>query len=183
VEGGRISGGIAEIHSLRGIGRLDRQGVLALLIGIGLIIVTAASGAPFLAHGSRAPSDAIRKYEYVFVDQEIFVYDIGNRHRLVDTISVPRMRGVRGVAASSRTKMLFVSYGPDSDAGQGHLLKYNLVSRRVVWDRVYPFGIDSMALSRNAKRIYMPTGELSNFGAWKVIRADDGRVIRRQGPA
>jgi hypothetical protein len=150
--------------------------MLALLFLIALATFSSASEAQTFAHNASA-SSKVRKYEYVFVDQTIFVYDTGDRYRLVDTISLPRMRGIRGVAANSRTHMLFVSYGPDSDAGQGHLIKYDLTVRRVVWDRVYPFGIDSMAITRNGKTIYMPTGELSVHGDWKVIRADSGEVI------
>jgi DNA-binding beta-propeller fold protein YncE len=123
------------------------------------------------------PSTALRKYEYVFVDGTIFVYDIGNRHRQVTTIVLPQLQGVRGVAGSARTRMLFISYGPDNDAGHGHLLKFDLVAGQVVWDRVYPFGIDSMAISKDGNRIYMPTGELSKGGAWKVLDTRNGDVL------
>jgi len=73
--------------------------------------------------------------------------------------------------------MLFISFGPDNDAGHGHLLKFDLVAGQVVWDRMYPFGIDSMAISRDGSRIYMPTGELSRGGAWKVLDTRNGDVL------
>jgi DNA-binding beta-propeller fold protein YncE len=155
-----------------------RQAVVVLTVFILIALATGghASEAQTLAHGASAPS-ALKKYEYVFVDQTIFIYDSGNGHRQVDTISLPQLRGVRGVAGNARTHMLFVSYGPDSDAGKGHLLKFDLIAGQVVWDRVYPFGIDSMALSKDGNKIYMPTGENSNGGAWKVLGTRDGDVL------
>ena len=167
--------------------------MLALLVAIGVVIFTSPVGAQTRAHAffptsstphtyeyvfaAQSPSSALRKYEYVFVDQTVFVYDIGNGHRQVDTIALPQLQGIRGVAGSARTHMLFVSFGPDSDAGHGHLLKFDLVARQVVWDRVYPFGIDSMAISKDGSRIYMPTGENSNGGDWKVLGTRDGDVL------
>jgi DNA-binding beta-propeller fold protein YncE len=131
----------------------------------------------FVSAGGARPAAAVRKYEYVFVDGTIYRYDIGNHHRQVDTIPVPRLRGIRGVAGNSGTHMLYVSYGSDTDAGNGHLLAFDLVAGQVAWDRAYEFGIDSMAISRDGSKIYMPTGELSNGGLWKVLSARNGDVL------
>lgn len=151
--------------------------VPALVVPIALASLGSAWAEQGVAQGAPQASSNLRKYEYVFVDRTVFIYDIGNRHQQVGTISLPQLRGVRGVAGSSRTHMLFVSYGPDTDAGNGHLLKFDLVAGQVVWDRVYPFGIDSMAISKDGRRIYMPTGELSSGGAWKVLDTGNGDVI------
>src|SRR5205807_4772268 len=119
-----------------------------------------------VARGASAASSKPRKFVYVFVDQTVVIYDIGNGRRQVDTISLPQLRGIRGVAGNSGTHMLFVSYGPDSDAGNGHLLKFDLVARHVVWDRVYPFGIDRLGISQDGARNYTPSGELPTGAAW-----------------
>jgi YVTN family beta-propeller protein len=165
--------------------RIDlRHGLLiTLLVATGLATSgsvwarTDAGGRSERMLAAPTASPALHKYEYVFVDGTIFIYDIGNRHRLVTTIALPQLQGIRGVAGSARTHMLFISFGPDSDAGRGHLLKFDLVAGQVAWDRTYPFGIDSMAISKDGNRIYMPTGENSNGGAWKVLEARNGDVI------
>jgi DNA-binding beta-propeller fold protein YncE len=119
----------------------------------------------------------IHHYLYVFPDGQIDVFDADHGFRQIETMSLPLARGIRGVAAAAAARLLFISYGRDSDVGGGHLLKYDLVGRRVVWDRRYPFGIDSMALSRDGRTIFMPTGEIATGSAWKVISADSGDVV------
>lgn len=57
------------------------------------------------------------------------------------------------------------------------MLAYDLLSNRVLWQRSYPTGIDSMAISPDGRRIYMPTGELDTSGVWEVLDARDGHVI------
>jgi DNA-binding beta-propeller fold protein YncE len=156
---------------------LRRPFVALFLLPIAAAVFGSVKGAQAGSVGASTASAPLRKYEYVFVDQTVFIYDIGNRHRQFGTIPIPRLRGIRGVAGSSRTRMLYVSYGSDTDAGNGHLLAFDLVRGQVAWDRAYPFGIDSMAISKDGNKIYMPTGELSNGGAWKVLSASNGDVI------
>lgn len=127
--------------------------------------------------GATTKAAAVHHYLYVFPDGQIDVFDADHDFRQIDTIRIPQARGIRGVAAAAATRTLFVSYGPDSDAGGGHLLKYDLGARRVVWDRKYAFGVDSMALSRDGRTIFMPVGELATSGNWKVISADTGDVV------
>lgn len=125
-----------------------------------------------------AATPAIRHLEYVLPDGGAYVYDIDRGHRLVERISLPQAKGIRGVVASPRTHMLYVSYGGDGgENGTGSMLEYDLVSDRVVWQKDYPTGIDSMAISRDGRRIFMPTGELASGGAWSVIDARYGRVL------
>jgi hypothetical protein len=56
------------------------------------------------------------------------------------------------------------------------MLKYNLMTDEVVWSKHYPFGVDSMSISPDGDRIYMPTGESASGGIWKVIDANSGNV-------
>ena len=124
-----------------------------------------------LTGGSRA----VRHFEYVLPDGEIDVYDIDRAHRLVQRIRMPQTRGVRGVVASPRTRMLYVSYGGNGGAvGNGSMLAYDLVRGRVLWQRDYGSGVDSMAITPNGRTIYMPTGERSSTSDWLVIRAATG---------
>jgi len=128
---------------------------------------------------------AIRHYEYVFPDGEMDVYDMDRGQALVQRIVLPTEAGVRGVVASPVTHMLYVSYGSDSGAG-GSLLEYDLIAQRVVWQKTYAHGIDSMAITPDGKTIYMPDGEASSDGKWYIVDAnsgnDTGVIIGGTGP-
>lgn len=115
----------------------------------------------------------IQHYEYVFPDGSIDVYNMDHGHALVQKITVPTGAGVRGVAASPQTHMLYISYGSDSGAG-GSLLKYDLVTSHVIWQKTYDHGIDSMAITPDGKTIYMPDGELSGDDKWYIVDAQNG---------
>jgi hypothetical protein len=124
--------------------------------------------------------ERIRHYEYVVPDGSICVYDIDNGQRLVQAIPLPVAKGVRGVAASPPTGMLYVSYGGDGGVnGTGSLLKFDLRRRKLVWIRAYRTGVDSMAITRDGRTIYMPTGELAPGGDWLVLDARTGHVRSR----
>lgn len=123
-------------------------------------------------------SGMTRHYEYAFPDGAMYVYDIDHGHRLVQVVRLPGVNGVRGVAASPRTHMLYLSYGAFGGPGTtGRLLAYNLLTGSVVYDRSYSRGIDSMAIGPSGARIYMPDGESSPDGVWSVIAARSGNVI------
>jgi DNA-binding beta-propeller fold protein YncE len=124
---------------------------------------------------SLAYAGTVHHYEYVFPDSSIDVYDIDNRGVLVKHVGVPTATGVRGTVASAVTGMLYISYGSDRHSG-GSMLKYNLMTDKVVWAKRYPFGVDSMSISPDGNTIYMPTGELTSGGIWKVIDANNGNV-------
>ncbi|MGH2858962.1 MAG: hypothetical protein ACRDMJ_15920, partial [Solirubrobacteraceae bacterium] len=61
----------------------------------------ALSARPAFARGRTPPQLAsqrgTRDYEYVFVDGEAYVYDVGRGQRLVQTISLPGITSIRGV--------------------------------------------------------------------------------------
>jgi DNA-binding beta-propeller fold protein YncE len=117
----------------------------------------------------------IQHYEYVFPDGAICIYDMDRGHKLVKSINLPTMAGVRGIVATPITHMLYVSYGGDGGGnGNGFLLKYDLVADRLIWTKSYSHGIDSMAISPDGKTIYMPDGELTSDGIWYVIDANSG---------
>jgi DNA-binding beta-propeller fold protein YncE len=117
----------------------------------------------------------LHHYEYVFPDNSIYVYDIDNRGALVKHVSIPTSGGVRGTVASAVTGMLYISFGNDRGSG-GSMLKYNLMTDQVVWVKRYPFGVDSMSVSPDGNKIYMPIGELASRGIWKIIDANNGKV-------
>lgn len=133
------------------------------------------------AHHRATPhshSPTVHHYEYVFPDGGMYVYDIDHGQRLIAHTPLPAARGIRGVVASPSTHMLYVSFGGDGGFnGNGSLLAYDLLAKRVVWERHYATGIDSMAIDPSGRRIYMPTGELDSSGVWNVLDARSGSVI------
>jgi hypothetical protein len=77
------------------------------------------------------------------------------------------------MVASPHGGRLYISYGEQSPPG-GSLLAYDLRRSRVLWHRTYRFGIDSMAVSRSGRWIYMPAGEATTSGSWRIISASNG---------
>jgi DNA-binding beta-propeller fold protein YncE len=149
--------------------------------GMGTQSASSQAGAA-VAVSSSAPRStsgrAVHHYEYVFPDGSIYVYDMDARQRLVQRVALPTAKGIRGVVASPVTHTLYISYGGDGGSnGSGSLLAYDLLGERVLWQRSYRSGIDSMAISPDGARIYMPTGELDSSGVWTVLDARDGRPI------
>ena len=129
-----------------------------------------------LAPRVHAPVPGGHHYEYVLPDANLYVYDMNGQFSLVKHMSLPTGAGVRGLVASAATGRLYISYGSDNTTG-GSLLAYDLRQDAVLWARKYRFGIDSMSISPDGTKIYMPTGELTAGGIWKIIDAITGNVI------
>jgi DNA-binding beta-propeller fold protein YncE len=163
------------------------RGAIALLIAVALVALGCSSGARAGGAGQQsvapgavaaASGAGVHHYEYVFPDGAIYVYDMDRRQRLVERVNLPAAKGIRGVAASPSTHILYVSYGGDGGGnGSGSLLAYDLLARRVLWTRHYDTGIDSMAISPDGRLIYMPSGELDASGVWNLLAANDGHVV------
>jgi DNA-binding beta-propeller fold protein YncE len=123
----------------------------------------------------------VRHLEYVFNDGPVSVYDIDHGFKLVEKFTLRgTSRGVRGIAVSPRTHMMFVSFGGDGGAnGHGSVLAYDLMRRRIMWSVDLATGIDSGAVSPDGKLLYMPDGELSPDGNWYILSTATGRVLGR----
>jgi len=124
-------------------------------------------------------TNGIAHLEYVFNDGPVSVYDIDRGFKLVESFTLPATSsGVRGVAVSPATGMMFVSYGGDGGAnGNGSVLAYDLVTRKVVWTVHLRTGIDSGAVSTDGKLLFMPDGELSSDGNWYILDTSTGNVV------
>jgi hypothetical protein len=153
----------------------------AVLLSAVLAFVAVSRSQPPVDDSGRSPakltarSSVLRHYEYVVAPGAIYVYSIDRGNRPVQTISLPRIgSSLHGVVASPRSGRLYISYGPQAPPG-GSLLAYDLRHARVLWHRTYSFGIDSMAISRNGRWIYMPAGEETTDGRWRIIAASNGR--------
>jgi hypothetical protein len=133
-----------------------------------------------------APTATVQHLEYVFDDGLVSAYDIDHAQALVKTISLPQTSlGIRGVAVSPATHMLFVSYGGDGGGnGNGSVLAYDLVAERLVWSVHLSTGIDSGAVSPDGRLLYMPCGENCASGVWNVMSTSNGTIVGKiQGGA
>jgi DNA-binding beta-propeller fold protein YncE len=161
--GGRITVAVAVL--LAGAGAL----AVGLKRSESAVQSSGRSPAELTAHSSRT-----RHYEYVVAPRAVYVYSIDHRNRLVQSISLPAIgASLHGVVAFPRTGRLYISYGQQAPPG-GALLAYDLRRGRVLWHRTYSFGIDSMAISSNGRWIYMPAGEATTDGRWRIIAASNG---------
>ena len=118
------------------------------------------------------------RYEYVFPDRAIVIYDIDHRHQLVERVSIPEAHGFRGIAVSPKTGMLYMSVGGNGGtSGTGSLIAYNLRRDRIVWERAFPTGTDSPAITPDGRTIFLPTGERTTDDIWYVVNARTGEVM------
>jgi YVTN family beta-propeller protein len=165
-----FGGGYRRAAALLGTLGLVAGGLLHIVAG-----TAAVTGVSPVQIGHNQPANG--HFEYVFVDHAIDIYDIDNRNRFVREISLPQIAVVRGAVVSPTTGMLYVSYGGQGGShGSGSLLAYDLGKGRVVWDRHYSTGVDSMAITTNGRVIYMPAGEFSGSGTWSIVDAVTGNV-------
>lgn len=165
---------------MRGVSARGAAAGLIVVVGLLALFAAVSHSEPSARHSGRSPavltahSPATRHFEYVVAGGAVYVYSIDRANRLVQKISLPQIgSSIHGVVASPRTGMLYISYGSQRPPG-GSLLAYDLRRGRLVWQRTYPFGIDSMAISHNGRWIYMPAGEKSADGSWRIIAASNG---------
>jgi DNA-binding beta-propeller fold protein YncE len=124
-----------------------------------------------------AGSAEVRHFEYVFPDGAIDVYDIDHGNRLLQHVAMPEISGVRGVIMSSVTGTLYVAYGGQGgDTGTGSMVALDLRSLKVIWRQDYDTGVDSIAITSDGRTIYMPVGEASHSGVWRIVDAATGEV-------
>jgi DNA-binding beta-propeller fold protein YncE len=122
-------------------------------------------------------SPGSHRFEYVFPDREIDVFDARPPFRLVERVQVPELHSLRGVAVSPSTGMLFASIGGNGgSAGNGGLLAYDLRRNRIRWQRAFPTGTDSLAVSRDGRTLFVPEGERTEDDIWYVVAAQTGEV-------
>ena len=122
-----------------------------------------------------AGSRVTAHFEYVVADCEIDVYDIDWGNRLVQRINLPQIdpSDPRYRGQPAQTGMLYISFGNQGPPG-GSLLAYDL--------RREPSCLAARLSRRNRqhgdaateREIYMPAGESSGDGTWRIIDARTG---------
>jgi DNA-binding beta-propeller fold protein YncE len=81
---------------------------------------------------------------------------------------------VRGFGADAASHAVYVAYGGVS--GGGKLLKLDLLTDQVVYDRPMPVGVDSFDISPDGRTLYLPDGDGQGDGIWRVVETATGKV-------
>jgi hypothetical protein len=153
--------------------------VRGLLGGLLVLVVVAAACGAGPAMTATPPAAGAPRGAVLYVatdDGAITAYQIGTWRRIGRWTGLPIRDGVRGVA--SYRSSLFVAHGRDRSRGPGGLLRWDMVTHRVIYNRRYAFGIDQPAVCRRPSgvRVVLPGGELTGTTAWRTVRVSDGAV-------
>jgi DNA-binding beta-propeller fold protein YncE len=134
-----------------------------------------------LFRGARAPGAAgLHRFEYVFPDREMDVFDAQPPFRLVERIRIRPFHSLRGVAVNPSSGTVYASVGGNGGpSGNGGLVAFDLFTNRVLWRRSFPTGTDSLAITPDGGTLYVPEGERTMDDVWYVVDASTGRVRRR----
>jgi mono/diheme cytochrome c family protein len=122
------------------------------------------------------------EYEYVATDGGVLIYSIDAGFQLVRNIRVVGLREPRGIAVHAESGRLYVPF-PGEQSGRepvGRVVAIDLRTEQEVWRQHIPPGIDSLAVTPDGQKIYVPNGEgLDGAGGWTVLDAESGSIMTR----
>jgi hypothetical protein len=149
----------------------------AIALGAVLAVSTVAIGR---AEAPAATANPLRGgVLYVATDNgALTAYQLGTWKQVGRWTGLPITDGVRGVAYWKGS--LFIAHGGDGNGHAGGLLRWSLITRRVIFNRRYSSGIDQPAicLRKGSIRVYVPTGELASRGrTWRAVRESTGATV------
>ena len=108
---------------------------------------------------------------YVSNSKDISVYDINDNHKLLGKIEIPESGSYKGIAASVQLGRLYIT-----SSVKDELICLDLATEKVVWRKKYGDYADSMQITPDGKRIYLP---FRDEDSWWVIGAAEGEVIAK----
>src|SRR5258706_3286814 len=108
--------------------------------------------------------------------QGILVFDIDRGHKFVRRIEIPAFKeGLRGFTGNLKTPSTYFS------TSNRRVGAFDLETEKIVWNRTYEAGADRSSITKDGKKIYVPTGYWY-FGAdsgMLVLNAENGEMIKR----
>ena len=112
-------------------------------------------------------------------DREIDVFQAEPPFHLVERISAG-VDALRGVAVNPTNERPCTSASAGTAARRATAGCWRTTSRnRVLWQRAFPTGTDSLAISRNGQTLFVPGGRASAVDhIWYVVSASTGEVTR-----
>jgi len=108
---------------------------------------------------------------YVSNSKDISVYDINDNHKLLGKIEIPESGSYKGIAASVQLGRLYIT-----SSVKDELICLDLATEKIVWRKKYGDYADSMQITPDGKRIYLP---FRDEDSWWVIGAAEGEVIAK----
>ena len=158
--------------------RLCSTFVGAALVSLSLCAGCGTQRAAVVFRGGGAPgAPGMHRYEYVFPDREMDVFDAQPPFRLVERVRIPAFHSLRGVAVDPASGTVYASVGGNGgSSGDGALVAFDLFTNRVLWRRAFPTGTDSLAITPDGRTLYVPEGERTMGDVWHVVAARTGRV-------
>jgi len=82
----------------------------------------------------------------------ILVFDIEDGHRFVRRIDIPFKEGLRGLCGNVKRHAVYYT------TTNRRLGAFDLESEKVLWERQYDLGCDRACITRDGKKLYVPTG-------------------------
>ena len=145
-----------------------RQSATPIIAGI-----TALAGCAWLALSPAGAANAagLERRLYVTDKTGISVYDIDRGHALLRKIAIPDSGDYPGIAASPQLGRLYVT-----SHTRDELIAIDLATDAVVWRKTLGKYADSMWVTPDGRRIYLPFRDDID---WKVIDAADGSVLAK----
>src|SRR5688572_19201372 len=145
--------------------------------------------AVFSASHSSGAESALPDGRYLFVavpslgrqpergGRGLLIFDIDHGHKFVRRIPMAgvaadgsgRLLSTKGIVASEKTNLVWVS------TTEG-LMCVDLLTGKLLWEKLYDGGCDRMALSPDGRTMYLPSFEKDH---WHVIDALTGDIIKR----
>jgi DNA-binding beta-propeller fold protein YncE len=116
-------------------------------------------------------ADGPERRLYVTDKTGISVYDIDRGHAFVRKIDIPDSGDYPGIAASPPLGRLYVT-----SHTRDELIAIDLATDKVVWRKTLGKYADSMWVTPDGRRIYLPFRDDID---WKVVDAADGSVLAR----
>ena len=133
--------------------------------------------------GEAAAAATTTRRLYVAITNSMTIYDVPS-FAVVKTVPLPTPDGPRGIACHAGIGSLWITHG--STRANGHILRYDLATAKVLWNTVVPFGIDQLAVTLDGAALYVPSGEESRNDLWHILDpltgAQTGTVAGGAGP-
>lgn len=123
----------------------------------------------FCIWSASAVTQDVERRLYVTDRSGISVYDIDHGHRFIRKIEIPNSGDYKGLAASPQLGRLYVT-----SHTRDELICLDLANDAVIWRKNLGKYADSMWVTPDGKRLYLP---LRDEITWKAIDAADGSVL------
>jgi hypothetical protein len=144
-------------------------------IAVGAALSLGSAGA------SGAPVVAYRRL-YAAINGSLVIYSVPF-WRVLKTSPLPTADGPRGIVCHVGIGSLWITHGTDDGTG-GNLLRFDIASNTVLWDRPLGTGVDQPAITLDGTRLFVPSGEKSASNLWYVLDPLTGdRLGSIAGPA